>query len=39
MAKRSALSQGISTVGRMTRNNLERAGSLIDSINANSGHW
>ena len=37
MAKRSALSQGISTVGRMTRNNLERAGSLIDSINAKTG--
>lgn len=34
MAKRSTLSQGISTVGHFTRNNLERMGSLIDSVNA-----
>ncbi|WP_350562633.1 EcsC family protein [Psychrobacter sp. CAL346-MNA-CIBAN-0220] len=34
MAKRSTLSQGVSTVGHFTRNNLERIGSLIDSVNA-----
>ena len=34
MAKRSTLSTGLSTVGRFTRNNLERMGSLIDSANA-----
>lgn len=34
MAKRSTLSKGINTVGSFTRNNLERAGALIDSMNA-----
>lgn len=37
MAKRSALSQGINTVGHFTRNNLERMGSFIDSLNAKTG--
>lgn len=34
MAKQSTLSQGISLVGRVTRNNLERVGALIDTVNA-----
>lgn len=37
MAKRSILLQSISTVGQITRNNLERMGSLIDSTNAKTG--
>lgn len=37
MAKRSAVSQSIRTVGHFTRNNLERIGSLIDSTNAKTG--
>ncbi|SNT70745.1 EcsC family protein [Psychrobacter sp. LV10R520-6] len=37
MAKRSTLFQGISSVGHFTRNNLERVGSLIDSVNAKTG--
>ncbi|WP_131667952.1 EcsC family protein [Psychrobacter pygoscelis] len=37
MAKRSALSKGLGTAGKMTRNNLERLGSFIDSVNAKSG--
>lgn len=34
MAKQSTLSQGMSLVGHFTRNNLERVGALIDTINA-----
>ena len=34
MTKRHLLSQSISTIGHFTRNNLERVGSLIDSVNA-----
>ncbi|MGO2339643.1 MAG: EcsC family protein [Psychrobacter sp.] len=34
MAKRSTLSKSIKTVGSLTRNNLERMGAVIDSINA-----
>ena len=34
MTKRHLLSQSISTIGHLTRNNLERVGSLIDSVNA-----
>lgn len=37
MAKRSTLSKGITTVGSFTRNNLERMGSMIDSMNAKTG--
>jgi hypothetical protein len=37
MAKRSTLFQGISSVGHFARNNLERVGSLIDSVNAKTG--
>lgn len=37
MAKRSAISQGLGTAGKMTRNNLERIGSFIDSVNAKTG--
>ena len=37
MAKRSTLSQGITTIGHFTRNNLERIGSLVDSANAKTG--
>lgn len=37
MAKRSTLSQGITTIGHFTRNNLERMGSLVDSANAKKG--
>lgn len=33
MTKRHLLSQSISTIGHFTRNNLERVGSLIDSVN------
>ena len=31
MSKRTTLFQGINTVGRFTRGNLERVGALIDS--------
>ncbi len=34
MAKRSTLSKGINTVGSFTRNNLERVGAMIDTMNA-----
>ena len=34
MAKQSTLSKGINTVGSFTRNNLERVGAVIDSMNA-----
>lgn len=34
MAKRSTLSRSINTVGSFTRNNLERVGAVIDSMNA-----
>ncbi|WP_182407439.1 EcsC family protein [Psychrobacter sp. GP33] len=34
MTKRNLLTQSISTIGHLTRNNLERVGSLIDSVNA-----
>ena len=37
MAKRSTLSKGITTVGSFTRNNLERVGAMIDSMNAKTG--
>ncbi|MGP5203847.1 EcsC family protein [Psychrobacter aquimaris] len=37
MAKRSTLSKGINTVGSFTRNNLERMGAMIDSMNAKTG--
>lgn len=37
MAKQSTLSKGISSVGAFTRNNLERMGAMIDSINAKTG--
>ena len=37
MAKRSTLYKGISTVGSFTRNNLERMGAMIDSVNAKTG--
>ena len=37
MAKRSTLSKGITTVGSFTRNNLERVGAIIDSVNAKTG--
>ena len=37
MAKRSTLSKGITTVGSFTRNNLERVGAMIDSVNAKTG--
>ena len=37
MAKRSTLSKGITTIGSFTRNNLERMGSMIDSMNAKAG--
>lgn len=37
MAKRSTLSKGITTVGSFTRNNLERMGAMIDSMNAKTG--
>ena len=37
MAKRSTLYKGISSVGSFTRNNLERMGAMIDSVNAKSG--
>ena len=37
MAKRSTLSKGINTIGYFTRNNLERMGAVIDSINAKTG--
>ncbi|WP_201528831.1 EcsC family protein [Psychrobacter frigidicola] len=34
MAKQSTLTKSISTIGHFTRNNLERMGSMIDSVNA-----
>lgn len=34
MAKQTSLSKGISTVGTFTRNNLERVGAIIDTMNA-----
>lgn len=34
MAKRSTLSRSINTVGSFTRNNLERVGAVLDSMNA-----
>ena len=34
MAKRSTLSKSINTIGSFTRNNLERMGAMIDSVNA-----
>lgn len=37
MSKRNTLSKGISGVGHFTRNNLERVGSFIDSVNAKGG--
>ncbi|WP_296244909.1 MULTISPECIES: EcsC family protein [unclassified Psychrobacter] len=37
MEKRSTLSKGLSTVGSFTRNNLERMGAMIDSVNAKTG--
>lgn len=37
MAKRSTLSKGINTIGYFTRNNLERMGAMIDSMNAKTG--
>ena len=37
MAKRSTLYKGISSVGSFTRDNLERMGAMIDSVNAKSG--
>ncbi|KAA0912590.1 DNA-directed RNA polymerase I subunit RPA34 [Psychrobacter sp. ANT_WB68] len=37
MAKRSTLYKGISSVGSFTRNNLERMGAMLDSVNAKSG--
>ena len=37
MAKQNTLSKGMSTIGHITRNNLERIGSLIDSANAKTG--
>lgn len=37
MAKQSTLSKSISSVGAFTRNNLERMGAMIDSINAKTG--
>lgn len=37
MAKPSTLSKSINTIGSFTRNNLERLGSMIDSMNAKTG--
>lgn len=37
MAKRSTLSKSINTIGSFTRNNLERMGAMIDSMNAKTG--
>ena len=37
MAKRSTLSKSINTIGSFTRNNLERVGAMIDSVNAKTG--
>ncbi|KRU21710.1 EcsC family protein [Psychrobacter pocilloporae] len=37
MAKPSSLSKSINTIGSFTRNNLERVGSMIDSMNAKTG--
>ncbi|TXD96027.1 hypothetical protein ES754_11680 [Psychrobacter frigidicola] len=34
MAKQSTLTKSISIIGHMTRNNLERVGSMLDSVNA-----
>ena len=38
MAKRSTLSQGLGMASKMTRNNLERVGSFIDSIQTKSNN-
>ncbi len=38
MAKPSIFLQGINTAGRLTRNNLERMGSLLDSANAKTAN-
>lgn len=38
MAKRSALSQGLGIASKMTRNNLERVGSFIDSVHTKSSN-
>ncbi|WP_352339288.1 EcsC family protein [Psychrobacter sp. 16-MNA-CIBAN-0192] len=37
MAKRHLLTKSISTIGHLTRNNLERVGALIDTANAKTG--
>lgn len=37
MAKPNTLSKSINTIGSFTRNNLERVGSMIDSMNAKTG--
>lgn len=37
MAKQGTFSKGISTLGHLTRNNLERVGALIDSANSKTG--
>lgn len=37
MAKQTPLSKGINTVGSFTRNNLERVGAMIDTMNAKTG--
>ena len=37
MAKRTLLLKGVSTIGHLTRDNLERLGSLLDSANAKTG--
>lgn len=37
MSKRSTLSQGLGIAGKLTRNNLERIGAFIDSVNAKTG--
>lgn len=37
MAKRNLLLKGVSTIGHLTRDNLERVGSLLDSANAKTG--
>ncbi len=37
MAKRTLLLKGVSTIGHLTRDNLERVGSLLDSANAKTG--
>lgn len=37
MAKRTLLLKGVGTIGHLTRDNLERLGSLLDSANAKTG--